>query len=237
MDLKETDILGKDIEQHWYYRSKAKAMMNFLGRDMPLKILDIGAGSGFFSQHLLANTTAQEAWCVDISYEADSDKKEKGKRIHYRRSVDALDADLVLIMDLLEHVDDDVALLKKYLSMVPQGSHFLITVPAFQFLWSGHDEFLEHKRRYTLKGLEATVRNAGLEVKLGAYYFAMVFPVAAILRMAQKALGKRITARSQMARYHPIVNTVLTLLCKVELHFMRFNRMAGLSVFCLAEKV
>jgi hypothetical protein len=139
-------------------------------------------------------------------------------------------------MDVLEHVDDDVALLKEYMDKVPHGSRFLITVPAFQFLWSGHDDFLEHKRRYTLKQLEEIVRRAGLFVKYGAYNFGMVFPIAAILRLAQKASINDKTARSQLTRHHPLVNKTLKSLCDAELPFMKFNRVAGLSVFCLAEK-
>lgn len=237
MDLKEADILGADIEHHWYYSSKAKAMTRLLEGTVPARILDVGAGSGFFSRHLLAHTDATEAWCVDIRYEADSDESEAGKTVHYRRSVDAIDADLVLLMDVLEHVENDAALLKEYVDKVPNGSRFLITVPAFQFLWSGHDDFLEHKRRYTLKQLEAAVQNACLEVVHGFYYFGMVFPIAATFRIAQKAGSNVKPARSQLTRHHPIVNTILKSLCSVELPFMRINRIVGLTIFCLAEKV
>jgi SAM-dependent methyltransferase len=237
MDLKETYILGPDIDRHWYYSSKAKAMTRLLDAWEPATILDVGAGSGFFSRHLLAHTPAKEAWCVDISYEVDSDSSEAGKAIHYRRSIEAVDADLVLLMDVLEHVDNDVVLLREYVDKVPSGSRFLITVQAFQFLWSGHDDFLEHKRRYTLRQLEDAVRSAGLDVKQGAYYFGMVFPIAASIRLAQKAIIGGGTARSQLTKHHPITNSALKALCCAELPFLKFNRVAGLTVFCLAEKV
>jgi SAM-dependent methyltransferase len=237
MDLKETDILGADIENHWYYQSKAKAMIRLLEGTSPQIVLDVGAGSGFFSRYLLTHTGAAAAWCVDISYPADFDEVTRGKVLHGRRSLDTVDADLVLLMDVLEHVDNDVGLLKEYVGKVPLGSRFLITVPAFQFLWSGHDDFLEHKRRYTLRQLEAAVRNAGLHVRCGAYYFGMVFPIAAALRLAQKFGGRSRPARSQLSRHGPIANTILKVLCNVELPVMRMNRTAGLTVFCCADKV
>lgn len=237
MDLKETDILGADIDNHWYYSSKAKAMIRFLGETIPTTILDVGAGSGFFSRYLLAQTTAKQAWCVDVSYEADWDSSEVGKSVYYRRSVEAIDANLVLLMDVLEHVDNDVALLKEYVDNVQSDSRFLITVPAFRFLWSGHDDFLEHKRRYTLSQLEDTVRSAGLTVKQGSYYFGMVFPIAVSTRLVQKVISEGKTARSQLTKHHPIINTALKALCSAELPFMNLNRVAGLTVFCLAEKV
>jgi SAM-dependent methyltransferase len=238
MDLKETDILGKDIVDHWYYHSKAKAMMRLLDTSMPSTILDVGAGSGFFSRYLLTHSTAVTAWCVDISYAKESDSDESGKQVHFRRSIDSVDAGLVILMDVLEHVDDDVGLLNEYVNKVPRGSRFLISVPAFQFLWSGHDDFLEHKRRYTLHQLEDVVTSAGLKVKQGVYYFGMVFPIAATIRLAQKCSGNvGRTASSQLTRHHPIVNSTFTALCRAELPIMTFNRLAGLTVFCLAESV
>ncbi|AUM68772.1 class I SAM-dependent methyltransferase [Pseudomonas fluorescens] len=235
MDLKETDILGPDIGQHWYYRSKARAMLHMLKGTSANTLLDVGAGSGFFSHHLLTHTATAQAWCVDISYPADSDASTAGKPVRYRRAVDSLDADLVLLMDVLEHVDDDVGLLKSYVDKVPSGSRFLITVPAFQFLWSGHDDFLEHKRRYTLKQLETVVAQAGLQVQQGAYYFGLVFPIAAGLRLLQRRASKA-PAKSQLSRHHPLVNGVLRSLCSLERPIMGANRIAGLTVFCLAQK-
>ena len=236
MDLKETDILGTDIAKHWYYRSKAEAMKRMLGEWTPSRLLDVGAGSGFFSRHLLVHSPALGAWCVDISYNADSDATEACKPLYFRRSIESVNADLVLMMDVLEHVDDDVGLLKDYVSKVPSGARFLISVPAFQFLWSGHDDFLEHKRRYTLNQLKGVARCAGLKVKHSAYYFGMVFPIAATIRLAEKmSKWKNSAPRSHLTRHHPLVNGALTVLCQAELPFMTFNQLAGLTVFCLAE--
>jgi SAM-dependent methyltransferase len=236
MDLKETDILGKDIHAHWYYSSKAKAVSRTLESEACTTILDVGAGSGFFSKYLLNTTSAQSAWCVDISYEADSDALESGKPVHYRRDIGAIDADLVMLMDVLEHVDDDEGLLQTYVDKVPEGSWFLITVPAFQFLWSGHDDFLEHKRRYTLKQLEAVVQKTGLTINKGFYFFGGVFPIVTTVRCLQNATRKSRPAKSQLARHSTVVNAFLKLLCRAELPFVGRNRIAGLSVFCLAQK-
>lgn len=237
MDLKETNILGSDIEKHWYYRSKAKAMEHLLCGVAPSIILDVGAGSGFFARKLLSNTSAKQAWCVDISYEADSEALEAGKPVYFRRSVDELDADLVLLMDVLEHVDDDVGLLNDYVKKVPRGALFLISVPAFQFLWSGHDIFLDHKRRYRLNQIEDVVRRAGLTVKHGSYYFGAVFPIAATIRLVSNLVrSNQLKARSQLSRHHVVVNEILAAMSAVELSFVKINRLAGLTAFCVAEK-
>lgn len=237
MDLKETDILGTQIGTHWYYRSKAKAMRNMLGELKMKSVLDVGAGSGFFSRTLLAGTSLEEAWCVDISYESESDSKEGTKPLHFRKNITSSKSDLVLMMDVLEHVDDDVALLMDYVDKVPSGTHFLISVPAFQALWSSHDVFLEHKRRYTLKQLEQTILLTGLEVRHSVYYFGLTLPLAAAMRVANRlGSGSGEQPKSQLTRHHPLVNGVLSLICSMELALMHWNRLAGLTVFSLARK-
>lgn len=236
MDLKETDILGDTIGNHWYYRSKANALKMLL-KDVEIeKILDVGAGSGFFSKFLLSVTDAETAWCVDVGYDAEFDDTQDGKPVHYRRSIDTSDADIVLLMDVLEHVDDDIGLLKDYAKKVRKGTFFLISVPAFEWLWSGHDVYLGHKRRYTLTQIEDTAGRAELTVKTGVYYFGAVFPVAAFLRMTEKFFkGLTRPCQSQLKQHSLIVNETLAGLSHIELMWMNHNRLAGLTVFCLAQ--
>ena len=214
MDLKEEDILGADIGRHWYYRSKAAA----LGAPSPAPpfrhILDVGAGSGFFSRHLLARTAAQSALCVDIGYAADRDEAWPARRFATGARSVATDCDLVLMMDVLEHVDDDCGLVRDYADKVPRGAHFVVTVPAFQFLWSGHDVFLEHKRRYRLAGIERVLRDAGLDVVRGSYYFALVFPLAAAVRLALSQIGR---PEAALVPHGALANTLLSAACAAEL--------------------
>jgi SAM-dependent methyltransferase len=233
MDLKEEDILGADIGRHWYYRSKAAALRRMVGGLRPRRILDIGAGSGFFSRHLLAEAGAQSALCVDIGYASDRDDSEDGKPVLYRRDTGPTDCDLVLMMDVLEHVDDDRGLVRHYAARVPAGAHFLVTVPAFRFLWSGHDVFLEHKRRYRLGEIEAVMRDAGLQVVRGAYYFGFVFPLAAAVRLTTRGATE---PRSSLKKHDPLTNGLLSGICTAELPLFPVNRLAGLSAFVLARK-
>ncbi|MBK8974267.1 MAG: class I SAM-dependent methyltransferase [Hahellaceae bacterium] len=239
MDLKEEGVLEFDIAEHWYYRSKARAMMNMIGATLVdiRSILDIGAGSGYFSKYLLANSLVQEAWCVDISYKSECDAEHKGKPIYFRRSGNDAKAELLLFMDVLEHVDDDVGLLASYLDHVPPGTLILISVPAFQFLWSEHDEFLEHKRRYTLRQIERVAMDAGLTIEKSRYFFGFVFPIAVATRMISKYLvPSKSEVKSQLKQHRPLVNYILTAMCSTELSILRRNKTAGLTAFCLCRK-
>lgn len=233
MDLKEEDILGADIGRHWYYRSKAAALRRAVASLQPRHILDIGAGSGFFSRHLLAESDAKSALCVDTGYLADRDDSSDGKPVLYRRTIGAVDCDLVLMMDVLEHVDDDRGLVADCAAKVPPGAHFLVTVPAFRFLWSGHDVFLEHKRRYRLGEIEAVLRSAGLEIVRGSYYFGLIFPLAAAVRLASRNSSE---PRTSLKRHGALTNGLLDAACAAELPVFPINRLAGLSAFVLARK-
>ena len=233
MDLKEETILGADIGRHWYYRAKAAALHRAVAHLRPQHILDIGAGSGFFSRYLLAETEAQSALCVDTGYASDRNDRAAGKPVRYRREIDSSDCDLVLMMDVLEHVDDDRGLVRHYAAKVPSGAHFLVTVPAFPFLWSGHDVFLEHKRRYRLPEIEMVVRDSGPQVVRGSYYFGLIFPLAAAVRLAARNSA---APRSSLRRHGAVTNALLSTICTLELPFFSINRLAGLSAFVLARK-
>jgi SAM-dependent methyltransferase len=237
MDLKEDQILGKSVANHWYYRSKAAAMLRFVTHLHAKNLLDVGAGSGFFSKYLLTHTTAETAWCIDPYYPEEHEENHAGKPIQFRHKYSESNADLVLMMDVLEHVDDDLALLREYINKVSSGTHFLITVPAFQFLWSGHDVFLGHYRRYTLPDVTKLMDAAGLVVEQRAYYFGLVFPLAAAMRLAGKLLGHNADEpHSDLKQHNSLTNSLLSIACRAELPVFKFNRLAGLSVFCLARK-
>ncbi len=187
MDLKEEGLLGDAVATHWYYQSKAQALAACLPKGEELRILDVGAGSGFFSRWLLERGLATEATCVDTGYTEDRDETVQGRPLAFRKSIEASDANIVLMMDVLEHVADDVGLLASYLDKLPASATVLITVPAFQFLWSAHDVFLEHYRRYTVASLAKTVRTAGAVPTHLHYYFGAIFPLAVAVRMTRRA--------------------------------------------------
>jgi 2-polyprenyl-3-methyl-5-hydroxy-6-metoxy-1,4-benzoquinol methylase len=236
MDLKEVAILGDDQDRHWYYATKARALRHCLDDRRPARILDVGAGSGFFSKMLLRETDAQSAVCVDPGYANEWSETTAGKPIAFRRSGLVGDADLVLLMDVIEHVDDDVELLRRYAGSAQPGTRFVVSVPAFSWLWGPHDDFLEHRRRYTLEGAVRTLTGAGLTPVRGFYFFAALFPVVAARRVWRRLSPRGGVAKSELQRHHPFMNTVLTGIFLAEAAVARYNRAFGLTAFAIAEK-
>jgi hypothetical protein len=138
-------------------------------------------------------------------------------------------------MDVLEHVDDDVGLLREYAEQAAPRTRFIVSVPAFSWLWSGHDVFLEHRRRYTLQQLLRVVRDAGLMPVTGFYFFAAPFAAVALQRVWQRVRPAS-SPKSDLRRHHPVTNAILAGICRLESTIARHNRMFGLTAFAVAEK-
>ena len=238
MDLKEEDAFGGDPASHWYYISKARAIQSMLGdrRDEP--ILDVGAGSGVFSKMLIADGLAARATCVDPHYSDDWLLHGQEENVAFARSIETTDASIVLMMDVVEHVEDDVGLIAHYAGRTPDNATFLLTAPAFNFLWSSHDDFLDHKRRYTRESLETSVIAAGLEVVETRYFFGMLFPAVAALRLVGRALGNdKHATRSALKTAPSWLNKALVGVHDLErVAMFPFNKVGGVTVMCLARK-
>lgn len=238
MDLKEENAIGGDPGSHWYYISKGRAIKALIGRERARSLVDVGAGSGVFSRMLVEEGFAERAVCVDPNYTEEWVGSRRTDRIAWLRKVDTVDADLVLMIDVIEHVDDDAGLISDYVKMAAPGTRFIISAPAFNFLWSSHDDFLEHRRRYTLKSLQCAVEAAGLEPVETRYFFGMLFPAAALLRIADRALkGDKEATQSALKSAPDWLNDALVAVHDLErAALFPFNRLAGVTAFCVARK-
>ncbi len=239
MDLREADILGAEASRHWYYVAKGRALRALLNGSKVDEILDVGAGSGVFSRQMLDAGLASSAVCVDTAYPQEHSELVQGKPIRFVRRVDGVAQDLILMIDVLEHVEDDCALLRAYTDTMPPNARVVISVPAFQWLWSGHDEFLGHYRRYTRQQLEALVQRAGLRLVSSRYYFGLLLPVAIGMRVGGRLLSRfrRDKPRSDLATCPAWLNAALILLHSIERRIiLPWNRFGGLSVFCVATR-
>lgn len=239
MDVKEESILGPDLADHWYYVSKGSALRSILGNAKFREVLDVGAGSGIFSRQLVNAGMCGSAVCVDPAYGIERNELFNGCEMSFVRSVDEKSQDLVLLMDVLEHVDNDVQLLRQYTESLAQDGLVAITVPAFQFLWSGHDVFLEHRRRYTRRMVHELASAANLEVVKCRYFFGLLFPAVAAMRLANawQLRNREVEPKSSLKRHGKGVNSILTAIHDLERHLVfPINVIAGLSLFCVARK-
>ena len=238
MDLKEESALQGDLATHWYYVSKRRALRRLVGPTKTKTLLDVGAGSGVFAKAFLSTGMCEQAICVDPNYSDQWVADHRTENIQFVRSVDHVSSDLVIMIDVLEHVDNDVELLKHYVDRAAPGTRFLISVPAFQFLWSSHDEFLDHRRRYTLADLLKTVRRSGLDTVKSRYFFGALFPIASAGRIADRVLSSGKPAESSaMGDLPGPLNAAMIAIHDLErLVLFPLNKVCGVSAFCVAVK-
>ncbi len=237
MDLRELTT-GVDEGKHWYYQTKSIPLIHYFEDAASkgagkLDLLDIGAGSGFFSQALYQRFGARigRVVLVDTGYTAEETSKEKTDGFERAKLLpDTISNSFILMMDLLEHLADDAALLAEIRRRTTGENYFFVTAPAFNFLRSGHDEFLGHYRRYSRKRLVHLLRQHGFVVDRAYYLYASIFPLALLLR---KLRPKSSPLKSDLKPAHPLVNTLLKLIIGLEARAARINTLFGLT--CVAE--
>jgi SAM-dependent methyltransferase len=129
-------------------------------------------------------------------------------------------ADVVLALDVLEHVADDAAALRAAAALLRPGGLLLVTVPAFGLLWGQQDAVSHHLRRYTRTGLARVFQAAGLPRPRLSYFNTLLFPPVAAIRVLRRLLPAT-TARSDFEDNRPgLVNDLLLRLFAAERHLL-----------------
>jgi hypothetical protein len=227
------DLIEGGIEnpiKHWYYSHKFWFIKKvFMPRsEKPRKLIDIGAGSALFSSELLRLNLVDSVVALDTGYE--QEYKDSASGIEFCRYSDFQGFTDYLLTDVLEHVANDFDFLSEIVQEAPLNSQFVITVPALMSLWSNHDVFLKHYRRYTKKELENLVTQSGLTVNSCRYTYGTVFPLAYI----QRRFSKTASPQSQLRENGKMASFLL----KIGLIPDKWiNHLAfGISLFLVAQK-
>jgi SAM-dependent methyltransferase len=183
-------------EQHWWYRGRRRIIRAELD-NLPLpagaQVLDAGCGSGRTLQEL---ASYGEVHGIELSPEAAAIARgrELGDvRVGRLEELPWDDAtfDLVTCLDVIEHTPDDRATLRELRRVTKPGGWLLVTVPAYQALWSAHDEANHHYRRYGRATLRAAAQEAGWQVQRMTSFNSVLLAPAAAVRVAQRRLTRR----------------------------------------------
>jgi SAM-dependent methyltransferase len=225
---------------HWWYRARREILSDFLKRwggvPSDSRILEIGCGTGH-NLPMLAQFGDVDAIEIDETAAAKASER-LGKKIGSSPlpeldGVEPHSYDLVAVLDVVEHVEDDVAALKAIAAALKPGGQILITVPAHQWMWSAHDVVNHHKRRYSKKTLTAALEAAGLKYRKLGWFNSLLFPVAVAARFAGKLMGKDDSDDSPPPK---LLNSAFEKIFGLERHLVgRLPLPPGLSLIVLAS--
>lgn len=236
------DLMARIAEDHWWYRGRRAWLRQELGPRLTRGglALDIGTGTAESLTELEA-LGAGVAVGTDLSehvlrYVVGRPHPPRVLRSLAEQLPFATDSAACLIsMDVVEHLDDDVAALAEYRRVLHPGGLAYVTTNSYQWLWSEHDVRAAHRRRYTVPQLEAVVRSAGFEVEHSTYYYSFLVPPAFLLR--RTPLRRLVTATDdEVSTMHPAIDAVFGLLARLERALGRRVRIPfGLSMVVIAR--
>ncbi|MDF7776988.1 class I SAM-dependent methyltransferase [Sphingomonas sp. AOB5] len=240
MDRVVYDRMAAHDTTHWWYRARREILSDYLKRygaiPKDAKILEIGCGTGH-NLPMLAEFGEVDA--IEIDETARGFASERlGKPVGSSplpelTGVERGSYDLVAVLDVVEHVEDDVAALKAMASALKPGGKILITVPAHQWMWSAHDVVNHHKRRYSKGTLTAALQQAGLGWTKLRWFNSLLFPAAVAARLAGKLTGKDDSDDSPPPK---ALNTAFETIFRLERHLLgRVPMTPGLSIIVLAS--
>ncbi len=223
-------------EHHFWFVARRERIVDLVARYAPAatSVVDVGCGTGRMLRSVAP--VGARTLGVDIHTPSGNDRR-VGRAV---AKTDALpvrqgSADLVLALDVLEHVDDELAMREMH-GMLRRSGRLILTVPAYTFLWSFRDVDAGHQRRYTARRARSLVRRNGFAVVAGSYYLTLLFPVVLVSRL----IGRRwAAARDAEEAVGASANRILMTLLRIENHAARAGvRLPfGSSIVLVAERL
>jgi hypothetical protein len=260
MDLVEVNKRNnKEDNRHPWELARFQVVRELLTNEMrnerSYNVLDIGCGDIFFISALSDLYPECNFYAVDTAFTPEiinTLKQQAGTRkiFLFKELKDAEPhlqgkADLVLLLDVVEHIEDDLGFLKglKESKAISTETRIMITVPAFQKLFCSHDHFLGHYRRYTNKTLLKVIRDAGFEkIKMGYFFSSLLIP--RILQVIAEKISNPKEETTGLVAWDkgPGMTSIFTNILLADFKISKFLqnftgiRVAGLSNYLLCKK-
>jgi len=214
MEAREIDEMRRLEDHHWWFVGKRLLVTALLGDALArpgARVLDVGCGTGGV---LAGLGNGMRPFGIDSSALALAHCRERGLTAIACASAGALpfapsSFDVVLLLDVLEHFSDEQRLLADVRRLVRAGGHVLVSVPAFQFLWSDHDEVLHHVRRYRASELRRVLTDARFTIERLTYTNVAAFAPAVVVRGVLQRLGLWSGGRTDFREHAALVNGTL----------------------------
>lgn len=226
MDLIETN--PRHSNRHPWEIARVKVLKKMLKRSLVnkkhQKVLDVGCGDGYISRDLFFPFNQVSVSCLDpfLTPEQITELKTLCPRFNYTNNYDAIRGekfDLILLLDVLEHEQDDRALLKEITeTFLANEGKLIIFAPAFQSLFCAHDLFLKHFRRYTRQKLIDLTETLGLTRVASGYLFSLLLFPRMVSTLLQKILGRSLIRNRGVGNWNHnrMVTSIITFLLNLD---------------------
>jgi SAM-dependent methyltransferase len=236
-------IMFRIEQSHWWYTGRRKILASFVEdicrrvTDRRPRILDVGCGTG---ANLLMLSQYGDAEGVDVSEDALAFCRERGLENVKLGAAEQLPYDddtfdLVTALDVVEHLDDDLAGLREMGRVLRPGGRVLLFVPTFMFLWGLQDDVSNHRRRYRMPELGRVLKQAGFEIERTTYANITFFMPILAMRKLMRLTG--IKAESENNINVSAFNGMLGRMLGAESFVLRYmNIPFGVSGLCVARK-
>lgn len=241
MDRAAYDRMAEIDRDHWWFVARRRIIARLIEghrpKAGPLKILEVGAGTGS-NLELLKQYGEVDAIEPDDGARAFAEQR-SGLKIKggYLPHVALEDGayDLIVLLDVLEHIPGDVEALAYLKNKLAPGGRIIVTVPGSPWMWSAHDVAHHHQRRYTDASLKRVFREAGLRPRFTTHFNSLLFPLIAGVRLAGKLLRREGGDDAMPSRP---VNAALTAIFGAERHWVATLSIPfGVSMASVAEPV
>jgi SAM-dependent methyltransferase len=193
-------------DRHWWYQGRRGVLERViarLGLRDDARILDAGCGSGRnmvdLAHHGAVTGVELSPTSAELARERCAGEVIEGSVMDM--PFDDRSFDLAVSLDVIEHLSDDVGALTELRRIVAPGGALLVTVPAYQWLWSGHDEINHHHRRYNRRALLAAAQSAGWRCERSTHFNSLLLPIAILLRALDRVNPK--TTKSSLDLWVP----------------------------------
>lgn len=235
-----------DFEKnYWWFLGRRKIIYDYMLKyiDLGIKIncLDIGCGTGAILLKL--KNIATQRVGLDISQNRLLKCGEKGVTQLIRADaallpIKKISFNLVTALDVIEHIENDVEILKEFKNIIKSGGILILTVPAYQFLFSPYAD-AQHKRRYTKTTLLKCVEEAGFKIETIHYFNSLLFPLMLIERLHERFfVKKRESFEIVFNKLPQTINTLFSIIFNIERLIIKLGLKFpfGGSIICICKK-
>ena len=180
-------------DKHWWFRARREIVLDEMrlhARGPLTTLLDVGSGTGGNLAYFASNLAGCSCRGLDPDPIARAFCQRLGLDVvegeATQLDVPSRSVDVVTILDVLEHVDEDALAVREAARVLRPGGLAILTVPAYMWMWGPHDELNYHKRRYLQAEVTRLICDAGLEVEKSTYFNSLLFPLAVVKRTAER---------------------------------------------------